>query len=131
MQGRFAQLMLLVGLPIAVLFMALSSTFFASQISDAQNANQNLTSCLTDWANKTAVRASVLTVLSTARTHELDALIRTIPVVSSGPVRPDSVIPVYRRESFRKALVAYLAASDAYNVALTTHPVPNAPKAVC
>lgn len=82
-----------------------------------------VSSCISDWANATTSRNSILTELSSQRSHRLDLLVRDIalPARSRGEAR--------RR--FRRDLVKYIDASDNYNKALAEHPIPKPPSVRC
>jgi hypothetical protein len=73
--------------------------------------------CVANWANATAQRTARITQLSSDRSDALDVLLRA---AASG-----------NRDRTRKALAAYLKASNTYNNALATNPLPPAPRFAC
>jgi hypothetical protein len=80
-------------------------------------SNHHLNNCVSDWANATSARTSVLTRVSTARSDRLDALIRDVSGAS--------------QQKFHADLALYIKASDAYSSALKMHPLPSSPKLRC
>ena len=77
----------------------------------------HVSACVTEWANATSERSSLLSGLALARTTSLDHLIRD--VANRSP------------SHFRRDLRRYIAASNAYNRGLEDHPPPAPPRIRC
>lgn len=117
----WAALAVVLILVAGVLALALSANYHANkaltrQASQAAAAKVQA-KCVSDWANAFAARAQRLTDATTPKNDKFDALVRTIPLHS--------------QSKFLAALKAYLAASDAYNAAIASHPLPAAPVFRC
>lgn len=84
--------------------------------ADAAKEKSDL-QCVTDWANATAARSDRILSLSNAKNAAADDVFRAVAAKNAG--------------AFTAALSRYLAASNAYNIALKAHPLPPSPQLAC
>lgn len=117
------------GAAIAVLILTLAAVIGVGtkEISDARHAAtaraaitdalHDQVECVAAWADTFSLRVDQQTGADAARLAALDALVRALQ--HGTPTR------------WHHALHRYLAASDAYNRQVKTHPLPAAPKFLC
>lgn len=113
-------MLLLVGLLIV-------TTISLRKTSNQATQNRVFTTCVSNWANATARRSSIITGLNVNRQDKLDILIRDFALAGS----KDPKVQAHLKKVFFEHLHSYIGASNAYNKALKDHPLPTAPKFAC
>lgn len=114
-------------LVIAVGGLALQNHSTANHVAQQTAISKAQADCQRVYLNANAARSNVLLPLSNDRADALDEWIRALP--DTAPKTPGELAAL-QLLSQRKRLI-YLKASDAYQNALQTNPLPLAPKYAC
>lgn len=107
-----------------ILFFVITNTRKTNTL--AQN-NQDFLVCVSDWANKTTERTSLLTGVNLERQNKLDILIRDFTLAGS----TDPKVKARLRVTFFAHLKEYVSVSDQYKKLVKNHPIPKSPKLAC
>jgi len=107
----------------SILYLQVSTTI---KTNDLAQENQDFISCVSDWANKTSIRTSILTGLNIRRQDALDTVIRDV-ALGQNPKADRAALT----KKFQNDIEAYVKVSDTYNDALKNHPPPKSPKFSC
>jgi hypothetical protein len=110
-------LVMLIALVVVVVpgFIRVEGT--ANKLEETDASQTRLIVCLNTWTEEVAARSNILADENQARTQALDRLIRSVEISD--------------RELFRQRLAEYIAASDAYDLAVNDNPVPPPPSLHC
>ena len=121
--GLIGFLTILVALLLAtILFFVINNTRKTNNLSLRNHA---FITCVSQWANKTAARTSLLTGLNIERQDKLDILIRDFGLAQ------DPKNAALLKVKFFKDLDTYIQISDKYKKTLVNHPLPQSPKLTC
>jgi hypothetical protein len=104
-------------LQIGYLFLAVGVVLGLWLSYHAQVREQNLSECISSWANRSTARTTAVTRANLARQTDLDNLI--IAAIRKDTARARRLVPTYIRDV------------RAYRKALKAHPIPTSPKLVC
>ena len=92
----------------------------SDELQSQTTKNHDLVKCVQVWADAYTHRVDALTKLNTERSNALDELVRSLTLPQQ-----------QAKKVFPQRLVAYLHASDTYNLYIKHHPIPGSPKLNC
>lgn len=87
------------------------------RVQQISTKTDRVVACISDWADRTAVRSAALSQANADKNTALDTLLRA---AATGDVT-----------ALRADLTAYVVASDKFNAVVKANPVPQSPKLTC
>jgi phosphoglycerol transferase MdoB-like AlkP superfamily enzyme len=122
----FSLLLIVVAL---VVFLISAALYSINTARGTARTNRAYITCVLNWANESTYRTSTLTPLSQQRQHAFDKVFRDFSAARNPNPTPAEQKAL--RIKFFHDFDAWQKATDRYDHALKTHPVPKSPKLAC